>query len=81
MKLFLAIVPILMLLSLSAGAETSDNRASRTVTAAIDWLFGPWSWTCSTLGEQCSIHSDCCGDLCCSGVQCSMTYVSCQWGW
>nr|ATF27398.1 conotoxin [Conus andremenezi]ATF27399.1 conotoxin [Conus andremenezi] len=78
MKLFLAIVPILMLLSLSTGVETSDNSASRTVTAA---LFSPWLWGCSTLGEQCSIHSDCCGDLCCSGVQCSMTYVSCNWGW
>nr|DAZ86703.1 TPA_inf: conotoxin precursor I3 [Conus judaeus] len=64
MKLFLAIVVILMLLSLSTGAETSDNRA-RSVTALRDRLLRPKSSVCQESGDPCSNHRDCCGSLCC----------------
>nr|AMP44662.1 conotoxin [Conus betulinus] len=79
MKLSLAIVLILMLLSLSTGAETSDNRASGSTTALRDRLLGPkaWIWMCQGKGERCSDDDDCCGWLCCVGV-CSMSVVGCK---
>nr|ATF27400.1 conotoxin [Conus andremenezi] len=69
MKLSLAIVLILMLLSLSTGAETSDNRASRTITLLS---------TCKGKDETCSYDDDCCGSLCCFRVYgCQLAYVPC----
>nr|AXL95629.1 conotoxin precursor superfamily I3 [Conus ermineus] len=77
MKLSLAIVLILMLLSLSTGAETSDNHASRSATALRDRLLGPKTWSCQWQGETCSHHHDCCGSLCCAG-SCVMTIIPCK---
>nr|ATF27607.1 conotoxin [Conus praecellens] len=65
MKLFLAIVLILMLLSLSTGAERSDNHASRSATALRDRLLHPKSWGCRETNEICFNSSNCCRDLSC----------------
>nr|AMP44663.1 conotoxin [Conus betulinus] len=80
MKLSLAIVLILMLLSLSTGAETSDNRASGSTTALRDRLLGPKAWRCQELGERCSDHDDCCGWLCCAWPHggCAVSFVGCK---
>nr|UMA82189.1 conotoxin precursor I3 [Conus ebraeus] len=66
MKLFLAIVVILMLLSLSTGVETSDNHASQSATALRDRLLGPKATTCQGTSGVCSHHNDCCWWLCCN---------------
>nr|DAZ86419.1 TPA_inf: conotoxin precursor I3 [Conus judaeus]DAZ86700.1 TPA_inf: conotoxin precursor I3 [Conus judaeus] len=66
MKLFLAIVVILMLLPLSTGVETSDNHASRSATALIDRLLRPKG--CLGHLDNCWNDSQCCGALCCSTV-------------
>nr|AXL95386.1 conotoxin precursor superfamily I3 [Conus ermineus] len=77
MKLFLAIVLILMLLSLSTGAETSDNHASRSATALRDRLLGPKALTCRVRGERCTDDNDCCGWFCCAGA-CFFTFLPCK---
>nr|D2DGD3.1 RecName: Full=Conotoxin Ca11a; AltName: Full=Ca11.1; Flags: Precursor [Conus caracteristicus]ACU30040.1 conotoxin 11.1 [Conus caracteristicus] len=68
MKLVLAIVVILMLLSLSTGAEMSDNHASRSATARRDRHLSPKAWPCGGVRASCSRHDDCCGSLCCFGT-------------
>nr|ATF27402.1 conotoxin [Conus andremenezi] len=77
MKLFLAIVLILMLLSLSTGAETSDNHASRSTIALRDRLLHPnRQWGCRRRYRRCSHDNDCCGSLCCARV-CTLMYAPC----
>nr|DAZ86420.1 TPA_inf: conotoxin precursor I3 [Conus judaeus] len=80
MKLFLAIVVILMLLSLSTGGETSDKHASRSATALRDRLLGPKASKCQNAQGNCSDDSDCCGWLCCTGQSsgCATTTVKCK---
>nr|UMA82467.1 conotoxin precursor I3 [Conus ebraeus] len=63
MKLFLAIVVILMLLPLRTGVETSDNHASRSATALRDRLLRPKE--CLNDLDTCQNTSQCCGDSCC----------------
>uniref|UniRef100_A0A0C9S5V4 Ctr_9_T conopeptide n=2 Tax=Conus tribblei TaxID=101761 RepID=A0A0C9S5V4_CONTD len=79
MKLFLATVLILMLLYLSTGAETSDNRASRSATELRDMLLRPKR--CQTQYENCWKNSQCCEELCCTGPSyCDYTIGRCDMG-
>nr|AGE10526.1 conotoxin Di11.1 [Conus distans] len=66
MKLVLAIILILMLISLSTGAETSDSRASMSATAETDGLLRVKSSMCKQSNGPCSGNFDCCGNLCCT---------------
>nr|UMA82190.1 conotoxin precursor I3 [Conus ebraeus]DAZ85838.1 TPA_inf: conotoxin precursor I3 [Conus ebraeus]DAZ85987.1 TPA_inf: conotoxin precursor I3 [Conus ebraeus] len=63
MKLFWAIVVILMLLPLRTGVETSDDHASRSATALRDLLLRH---------EQCCGYLDKCENTtqCCEGYSC-----------
>nr|D2DGD4.1 RecName: Full=Conotoxin Ca11b; AltName: Full=Ca-24; AltName: Full=Ca11.2; Flags: Precursor [Conus caracteristicus]ACU30041.1 conotoxin 11.2 [Conus caracteristicus] len=76
MKLVLAIVVILMLLSLSTGAEMSDNHASMSANALRDRLLGPKALLCGGTHARCNRDNDCCGSLCCFGT-CISAFVPC----
>nr|UMA83082.1 conotoxin precursor I3 [Conus judaeus] len=80
MKLFLAIVVILMLLPLRTGVETSDNHASRSATVLRDRLLGPKTPNCEQIGGSCSGSEGCCGSLCCieQTRKCANTIVKCE---
>nr|D2DGD9.1 RecName: Full=Conotoxin Lt6.4; Flags: Precursor [Conus litteratus]ACU30046.1 conotoxin 6.1 [Conus litteratus] len=65
MKLVLAIVLILMFLSLSAGAETSDNGVSRGGHRPQYWPVTPPSIVCLRSGEDCENNTPCCPGLSC----------------
>nr|D2DGD5.1 RecName: Full=Conotoxin Ca11.3; Flags: Precursor [Conus caracteristicus]ACU30042.1 conotoxin 11.3 [Conus caracteristicus] len=80
MKLVLAIVVILMLLSLSTGAEMSDNHASRSATALRDRLLSPKASICYGTGGRCTKDKHCCGWLCCGGpsVGCVVSVAPCK---
>nr|UMA82759.1 conotoxin precursor I3 [Conus ebraeus]DAZ86166.1 TPA_inf: conotoxin precursor I3 [Conus ebraeus] len=63
MKLFWAIVVILMLLPLRTGVETSDNHASRSATALRDRLLRPKR--CYGSLHECENTDECCTGYCC----------------
>nr|WEQ50280.1 conotoxin I3 M6.66 [Conus magus] len=63
MKLFLAIVLTLMLLSLSTGAERSDDEEVSAEELARGFV-DPMEAECQIKGEKCSLRYDCCKSLC-----------------
>nr|BAS22210.1 Conotoxin Superfamily I1 [Conus episcopatus] len=70
MKLCVTFLLILVILP----SVTGEKSSKRTLSGAA--LRGDWGM-CSGIGKGCGQDSNCCGDMCCYGQICAMTFAAC----
>uniref|UniRef100_W4VS66 I1_Vc11.6 prepropeptide n=1 Tax=Conus victoriae TaxID=319920 RepID=W4VS66_CONVC len=71
MKLCVTFLLVLVILP-SVTGEKSSERTRSFADLPDDWGM------CSDIGEGCGQDYDCCGDMCCDGQICAMTFMACM---